>query len=92
MKGLRKQSIQIKKKLNIDKLIYRYKDNTAGAKFDKFDNALDFINKIGNGEISLVYVKKNQAKFKSGLREIKKGNNKKRSIEQKNTLHNIEMR
>ena len=38
-----------------------------------------------------MHVKNNQAKFKSGLREIKKGNNKKRSIEQKNTLYNIEM-
>ena len=37
-------------------------------------------------------VKNNQAKFKSGPGEIKKGNNKKRSIEGKNALYNIEMR
>ena len=46
-------------------------------KFDKFDNALDIINKIKKGEISLADVKSNQAKFKSDLGEIKKGNNKK---------------
>ena len=44
------------KKVNSDDLIYRYKGNTADAKFDKFDNALD-INKIQNGEITLADVK-----------------------------------
>ena len=44
-----------------------------------------------NGEIILANVKNNQAKFKSDLGEIKKGNNKKRSKEQKNALYNIEM-
>ena len=34
------------KKVNSDDLIYRYKGNTADAKFDKFDNALNIINKI----------------------------------------------
>ena len=36
-------------------------------------------------------VKNDQAIFKSNLGEIKKGNNKKRSREQKNALFNIEM-
>ena len=40
--------------------------------FDKFDNALDIINKIQNDEISLANVKNNQEKFKSYFREIKK--------------------
>ena len=40
------------KKVNSDNLIYRYKGRTADAKFDKFDNALDIIDKIRNGEIS----------------------------------------
>ena len=65
------------KKIDSDDLIYRYKGRTADAKFDKFDNALDIINKIKNGEISLADVKNNQANFKSNLGEIKKGNNKK---------------
>ena len=79
------------KKVNSDDLIYRYKGNTADAKFDKFDNALNIINKIQNGEISLADVKNNQEKFKTYLGEIKKGNKKHRSKEQKNTLYNIEM-
>ena len=44
-----------------------------------------------NGEIKLLYVKHDQAIFKSYLGEIKKGNNKKRSRQQKNALYNIEM-
>ena len=60
------------KKDNSDDLIYRYKGNSADAKFDKFDNALNIINKIQNGEISLEDVKHNQEKFKSYLVEIKK--------------------
>ena len=66
------------KKVNSDDLIYKYKGNTADAKFDKFDNALNIINKIENGEISLAEVKKNQGKFESHLGEIKRGNSKKR--------------
>ena len=72
-------------------LIYRYKGNTADVKFDEFDNALNIINKIQNGKISLEDVKNNQEKFKSYLGEIKKGNKKHRSKVQKNTLYNIEM-
>ena len=71
------------KKVNSDDLIYKYKGNTADAKFDKFDNALNIINKIQNGEISLADVKNNQEKFKSYLGEIKKG---KKLKEQKNAL------
>ena len=81
--------VDLDKKVNSDNLIYRYKGNTADAKFDKFDNALHIISKIRNGEISLADVKNNQAKFKSNLREIKKGNNIKRPKEQKKTLCTI---
>ena len=61
------------KKVNSDDLIYRYKGNTADVKFDKFDNALDIIDKIRDGKIDLADVKNNQEKFKSYLGEIKKG-------------------
>ena len=44
-----------------------------------------------NDEINLADVKNNQEKFKSYLEEIKKGNKKYRSKEQKNMLYNIEM-
>ena len=71
------------RKVSSDDLIYRYKGNTSDVKFDEFDNALIIINKIQNGEISLANVKNNQEKFKSYLGEIKKGNKKYRSKEQK---------
>ena len=63
---------------NLDKnnLTYKYKGNTADGKFDKFDNALNIIKKIQNGEISLADVNNNQEKFKSYLGEMKKGNKK----------------
>ena len=79
------------KKVNSDDLIYRYKVNIADEKFDKFDTALDIIDKIRDGKIDLVDVKNNQEKFKSYLGEIKRGNKKHRSKVQKNTLYNIEM-
>ena len=77
-----------KKKVNSDNLIYRYKGNTSDVNFDKFDNAINIINKIQNGEIELADVKNNEQNFKSLLGKIKKG---KKSKEQKGTLYNIEM-
>ena len=90
MKGMKKIT-DLEKKVDSDDLIYRYKGNTSDVKFDKFHNALNIINKIQNREISLADVKSNQEKFKSYLGEIKKGNKKHKSKEQKNTLYNIEM-
>ena len=71
MNGLKKQLIQIKK-VNSNDLIYRYKGKTADAKFDKFDNALNIMNKTKNGEMRLANVKNNQRKFKSYIGKIKK--------------------
>ena len=51
---------------------------------------INIINKIQNGEIDLANVKNNQEKFKTYLGEVKKGNKKHWSKEQKNTLYNIE--
>ena len=45
---------------------------------------------IKDDKISLTDIKNNQEKFKSYLREIKKGNNKRKSKEQKSALYNIE--
>ena len=59
--------------------MYRYKGNTCDEKFDEFDNALNIINKIQNGKISLEDVKNNQEKFKCYLGEMKKRNKKHRS-------------
>ena len=79
-------------KFNGGDLIYRYKGRTPDEKSDKYDNALDLINKIKNGQINLAEAENNQINFKSTLGEIKKGNNKKkRSKEQKNVLYNTDM-
>ena len=56
MKGMKKIT-NLEKKVDSDDLIYRYKGNTSDVKFDKFDNALNIINKIQNGEINVVDVK-----------------------------------
>ena len=68
----REKITDLDKKVNSDDLIYIYTGNTADVKFDEFDNALNIINKIQNGKISLEDVKNNQEKFKSYLGEIKK--------------------
>ena len=75
--------------VNRDDLIYRYRGRKPDEKFDKYDNTLDLINKIKNGEIKLADAENDQINFKSSLGEIKKGNNKKRSKEQKNALYTI---
>ena len=78
-------------KVNYDNLTYRYRGNTAHVKFNQFDNAFSLLYKIRDGEISLTDTKKDQAEFKSDLNEIKKGNKKHKSKEQKNSLYSIEM-
>ena len=76
------------KKVNSDDLIHRYRGNTVDVKFDEFDNALNIINKIQNGEIRLANVKNNQEKLKSYLGEIKKRKKIKRA-KKKKTLCSI---
>ena len=49
----------LEKKVTSDDLIYRYKGSITDAKFNKFDNALDIINKIRDGKIDLADVKNN---------------------------------
>ena len=59
------------KSVDIDQLIFKYKGNTPDEDFSKFDNALDLINKIRDGEISLNEAKGEQAKLKSSMGKIK---------------------
>ena len=54
----REKTIDLDEKINSDDLIYRCRGNTADVKFDEFDNALNIINKIQHGKISLQDVKK----------------------------------
>ena len=59
------------KKADIDKLVFKYKGNTADQDFSRFDNALDLIDKIRDGEISLNEAKDDQTKLRSDMGEIK---------------------
>ena len=60
------------KRVDIDKLVFKYKGNTPDQDFSKFDNALDLTNKIRNGEISLNEAKDDQTKLRSDMGKIKK--------------------
>ena len=60
-------------------LVYKYKGKSPDEKFDKYDNALDLINKIRNGSIKLSYPKNDQTNFKSYPGEIKKGSKNQKS-------------
>ena len=82
---------KLDKKVNPDELIYRYKGSIADEKFNEFDNAFSLLHKIRDGKISLADAKNDQAEFKSNLNEIKKGNKKQTSKDQKNALYNTEM-
>ena len=82
---------KLDKKVNHDDLIYKYKNKTPNENFNTYDNALDLIDKIKNGEIKLAKAKINQIRFKSNLGKINKESNKKRSMERKKALYNIDM-
>ena len=56
-----------------NKLIYRYKGNTPDINFGEYYNAIDLINKIKNGDISLRDAVNDQYTFKSQLGEVKQG-------------------
>ena len=57
------------KKVDTNKLVFKYKGNTADADFSEFDNALSLINKIKDGEISLTEAKDDQVRLRSNLGE-----------------------
>ena len=63
---------ELDKNVNLDDLIYRYKGSTPNEEFNKYDNALDLIDKIKNGEIKLEEVKNNHNNFKINLGRIKR--------------------
>ena len=60
------------KKVDTNKLVFKYKGNTTDEDFSKFDNALDLINKIRDGEISLNETKDDQRKLRSDMGEAKR--------------------
>ena len=64
------------KRVDTNKLVFKYKGNTADEDFSKPDNALDLTNKIRDGKISLNEAKDEQTKLKSSMGEIKKSTKK----------------
>ena len=50
---------------NRKELLYKYKGNTADVEFSNFNGAIDTINKIASGDISLNKAIDNQYKLKS---------------------------
>ena len=64
---------------NRKELLYKYKDNSSDVDFSEYYGAVDLINKMKNGEVSLREAANNQHEVKSKLGEIKKGNPKRKS-------------
>ena len=78
------------KTVDTNKLVFKYNGNAANEDFSKFDNALDLINKVRDGEISLNEAKEEQAKLKSYMGEIKKVRKKYLLKESREARTNIE--
>ena len=55
-----------------DKLIYKYEGNTSDVDFSEYYGAIDLINKIKDGDVSLKKTVNDQYELKSKLGEIKK--------------------
>ena len=79
------------KKVDTNKLVFKYNGKTADADFSEFDNGLSLINKIKDGEISLNDAKDDQARLRSNLGEIKRVQKQHLSKESRNARDNIEL-
>ena len=73
-----------------DKLIYKYKGNTSDADFSEYYGAIDLINKIKDGDVSLKQAINDQYELKSKLEEIKKGNPKRKSQTNLDVIKNVD--
>ena len=69
-----------------NKLICKYKGNTSDVDFSEYYGAIDLINKIKDGDISLKKAVNDQYELKSKFGELKKGNTNRKS---KNNLEVI---
>ena len=73
-----------------DKLIYKYKGNTSDVDFSEYYGAIDLINKIKDGDVSLKQATNDQYELKSKLGEIKKGNPKRKSQTNLDVIKNVD--
>ena len=84
---------QVKKEIKAidrNKLIYKYKGNTSDADFSEYCDAIDLINKIKNGDVSLKQSINDQYEVKSKLVKIKKGNPKRKSKTNLDVMKNVD--
>ena len=73
-----------------DMLIYKYNVNTSNVDFNKYIGAIDLINEIKGGDISLNKAVNDQYELKSKLGEIKKGNPNRKSKKNKDVIKNVD--
>ena len=86
-----KEINELNKIVNYDDLINKYKGNASEEKFKTYDQAISLLDEIRDGKISLTNAKNDQEKFRLDLNEIKKGNKKHKSKDQKNAIYKIGM-
>ena len=69
---LTEKSFEKINRVDTNKLVFKYKGNTTGEGFSKFDNAFYLINEIRDEEICVNEAKEEQAKLASRMGEVKK--------------------
>ena len=81
---------ELDKTVNRKELLYKYKGNTSDVDFSEYYGAIDPINKIKNGDVSLKKAANDQYEPQSKLGEIKKGNPNKKSRTNLNVIKNVD--
>ena len=80
----------LKEKINHENLIYNYKTEGKSPKdFSDYQNPIDVFINLRNGNVNPREVLKNQNDFKSDLSEIKIGNKKSKSKDQRTVIQNF---
>ena len=73
-----------------NELIYTYKGKTSDVDFSEYYGAIDLINKIKDGDVSLKQAINNQHDLKLKLGEVKEGNPKRKSRKNLNVIKNVD--
>ena len=81
---------KLDKTVNRIELLYKYRSNTSDVDFSEYYGAIDLINKIKNGDVSLKKAVNDQYELKSKLGEIKKGNPKRKSKTNSDVIKNVD--
>ena len=78
------------KTVNRKELLHMCKGNTSDIDFSEYYGAIDLINKIKNGVVSLKKAVNDQYELKSKLGKIKKGNPKRKSKTNLDVIRNVD--